>query len=194
MGVLRSRIHRTLRAADCQARYRLYCPMLPWLAQGDGCLNVHSKVLIIDEALLSVGSSNLSDRSLGIDTECNLTIESRGEPRLQALIAGLRERLLAEHLGCAADDVAKSMAREGSLHRAIDALARDGARTLLAVEPKFDPALDALVPDHHVLDPEQPLDADTIVADRRSSREGSSDARCAVRGGGGRSRSSTSGT
>jgi uncharacterized membrane protein YdjX (TVP38/TMEM64 family) len=41
----------------------------------------------------------------------------------------------------------------------------DGQRTLAAVEPKFDPALDALVPDRHVFDPEQPLDPDTIVAD-----------------------------
>ena len=165
MGVLRSRIHRTLRAADRQSRYRLYCPMLPWLGRGDDCLNVHSKVLVVDEALLMVGSSNLSDRSLAIDTECNLAIESRGEPRLRALIAGLRERLLAEHLACAPDDVAKAMARERSLHRAIDALTKEGARSLPAVEPRFDPALDALAPDRDVFDPEQPLDADTIVAD-----------------------------
>ena len=111
MGVLRARIHRTLRAADRRRRYRLYCPMLPWLGRGDGCLNVHSKVLVVDDALLMVGSANLSDRSLAIDTECNLAIEARGEPRLRALIAGLRERLLAEHLGCAPDDVAKAIAR-----------------------------------------------------------------------------------
>jgi phosphatidylserine/phosphatidylglycerophosphate/cardiolipin synthase-like enzyme/uncharacterized membrane protein YdjX (TVP38/TMEM64 family) len=165
MGALRARIHRKLRAADRYDRYRLYYPMLPWLGESDGCLNVHSKVLIIDDTLLTVGSSNLSDRSLAIDTECNLAIEARGEPRLRALIAGFRNRLLAEHLGCSADDVANALARDGSLHRAIDALRREGARSLLAVEPKFDPALDALVPDRHVFDPEQPLDPDTIVAD-----------------------------
>jgi phosphatidylserine/phosphatidylglycerophosphate/cardiolipin synthase-like enzyme/uncharacterized membrane protein YdjX (TVP38/TMEM64 family) len=165
MGVLRARIHRKLRAADRLLRYRLYCPMLSWLRQNDGCLNVHSKVLVIDDSLLMVGSSNLSDRSLAIDTECNLAIESRGEPRLRALISGLRERLLAEHLGCTADDVASALAREGSLHRAIDALRRDGRRSLLAVEPRFDAALEALVPDRHVFDPEQPLDPDTIVSD-----------------------------
>lgn len=165
MGVLRSRIHSVLRAADRHGRYQLYCPILPWLGQGDGCLNVHSKVLIADDDLLTVGSSNLSDRSLGIDTECNLAIESRGDPRLRALIAGLRERLLAEHLGCAIDDVARAMSREGSLHGAIAALRQEGGRSLLAVEPRFDPALDALVPDRHVFDPERPLDPDTIVAD-----------------------------
>jgi phosphatidylserine/phosphatidylglycerophosphate/cardiolipin synthase-like enzyme/uncharacterized membrane protein YdjX (TVP38/TMEM64 family) len=166
MGVLRSRIHRMLREADRQRRYQLYCPMLRWLDERDGCLNVHSKVLIVDDALLTVGSSNLSDRSMGLDTECNLVIESCGEPRLRALIAGLRERLLAEHLGCAPADVARAIAHEGgSLHRAIAALAGAGERSLPALEPHFDAALDALVPDRHVFDPEQPLDPDTIVAD-----------------------------
>jgi len=165
MGVLRSRIHRQLRAADVHDRYRLYCPMLPWLDRHDGCLNVHSKVMTVDDSLLMVGSANLSDRSLGIDTECNLAIESRGDPQLAALVASLRERLLAEHLGCTPEDVAQAMTRERSLHRAIAALSRDGERSLLVAEPRFDAALDALVPDRHVFDPERPLDPDTIVAD-----------------------------
>ena len=182
MGVLRSRIHRMLRAADRDTRYRLYCPMLRWLSHSQGCLNIHSKVLIVDDALLTVGSSNLSDRSLGIDTECNLAIESKNDPRLRALIAGLRERLLAEHLGCAASDVAEAMTREGSLHAAIAALAGDGERTLLVVEPKFDPALDALAPDHHIFDPEQPLDPDTIVADLVPQEQARSGARARLIG------------
>ena len=165
MGVLRSRIHRRLRAADAHGRYRLYCPMLPWLDRRESCLNVHSKVLTVDDTLLMIGSSNLSDRSLGIDTECNLAIEAHGDPRLCALVAGFRERLLAEHLGCTAHDVKAAMAREGSLHRAIAALSHEGERSLAVVEPRFDPALDALVPDRHVFDPERPLDPDTIVAD-----------------------------
>jgi uncharacterized membrane protein YdjX (TVP38/TMEM64 family) len=166
MGVLRARIHRALRAADRHARYRLYYPILRWLDDRSGCLNVHSKVLVVDDELLTIGSANLSERSLAIDTECNLAIEARGDPRLSALIAGFRNRLLAEHLGCSADDVAQAIAREGGLHGAIAALSRhDGERSLSVAEPEFDPTLDALVPDRHVLDPEQPLDPDWIVAD-----------------------------
>ena len=165
MGVLRARIHRTLRAADRAQRYRLYCPRLGWLNPRNGCLNVHSKVLIVDDALLMVGSANLSDRSLGIDTECNLAIEAGGDPRLRRIIAGLRERLLAEHLACTTEDVRDALARLGSLHGTIDALSRDRERKLAAVEPHFDPALDALVPDRHVFDPERPLDPDAIAED-----------------------------
>ncbi|MEO8536855.1 MAG: phospholipase D-like domain-containing protein, partial [Betaproteobacteria bacterium] len=86
MGVLRSRIHRKLRAADRDGKYRLYCPILGWQKATEGCLNVHSKVLIVDDTLLTVGSSNLADRSLSLDTECHLVIEAGGTPRRRTLI------------------------------------------------------------------------------------------------------------
>ena len=165
MGVLRARNHRAMREADRQGNYRLYSPILPWLDHDVTCLNVHSKVTIVDDDLAMVGSANLADRSLGIDTECNLAIEARGDARVRRAIARLRERLLAEHLGCCADEVTAVMAREGRLHRAIDALAHRSERTLRPIEPQLDAKLDALVPDHRVLDPEQPIDADAIVAD-----------------------------
>jgi uncharacterized membrane protein YdjX (TVP38/TMEM64 family) len=165
MGALRARIHQRLRVADRHDRYRLYCPTLEWVEPPHGCLNVHSKVLVVDDALLSIGSANLSERSLCVDTECNLVIEARGDPKLAAVISGFRDRLLAEHLACSREDVAAALAREGSLHRAIDALARPHARSLVPVEPKFDAALDALVPDPHVFDPERPLDPDLIAAE-----------------------------
>ena len=172
MGVLRARNHRALRAADRGDRYRLYSPTLPWLAPDHGCLNVHSKVLVVDDDLVMIGSANLADRSLGTDTECNLAIESNGEPRLRHAIAALRERLLAEHLDCTPDDVAAAIAHEGSVHRAITALTREGARSLRPIEPSVDPALDAIAPDHGVLDPEQPLAAEAIVADLVTHEDG----------------------
>jgi len=165
MGALRARVHHVLRAADRLHRYALYCPKLDWLDHRDGCLNVHSKVMVVDDTLLTVGSANLSERSLGIDTECNLAIEAHGDPRVASLIAGLRNRLLAEHLGRDADEVAATLERERSLHRTIAALAQPGARALVTMEPHFDPAIDALMPDQHVFDPEQPLDPDRIAAE-----------------------------
>ena len=47
--------------------------------------------------LLRAGSANLNNRSLGLDTECDLAIEATG-PRITEAIAGLRCRLLGEHL------------------------------------------------------------------------------------------------
>jgi phosphatidylserine/phosphatidylglycerophosphate/cardiolipin synthase-like enzyme/uncharacterized membrane protein YdjX (TVP38/TMEM64 family) len=165
MGVLRARNHRDLRAADRHARYRMYCPAIAAPCLDEPCLNIHSKVMTIDDDLAIVGSANLADRSLGTDTECNLAFEARGDPRLERVIAGLRERLLAEHLGCTPAQVASAMSSERSLHRAVERLARPSGRSLVAVDPPLDPALDALVPDRQVIDPERPIDPDAIVAD-----------------------------
>jgi uncharacterized membrane protein YdjX (TVP38/TMEM64 family) len=165
MGVLRGRIDRELRAADREQRYRLLCPRLDWLDPGKGCLNVHSKVLVVDDAFVTIGSANLSNRSMGLDTECNLALESNGDPRLAEAIAGLRARLLAEHLGTTAQTVDAAIATHGSLLRAIDALRNPNGRTLEPVVAPLDATLDALVPDHTVLDPERPTDADALVND-----------------------------
>ncbi|MEO8847439.1 MAG: VTT domain-containing protein, partial [Casimicrobiaceae bacterium] len=165
MGVLRARLHQRLRAGDPQARYRLYCPLLPWLGNGSQCLNVHSKLMIVDDDFLTLGSANLSERSLSLDTECNIAIEARGDPRISAAIVALRTRLLAEHLGTGADAVTQALAKEPGLHRAIDALGQGNARRLDAFDPVLDPTVDALTPDHDVLDPEKALDPDVIVAD-----------------------------
>jgi phospholipase D1/2 len=165
MGVLRARLHRRLRAADPRNRYRLYCPTLPWLDDGDECLNVHSKVMIVDDELMTLGSANLSERSQSLDTECNIAIEARGDTRIRDAIVALRERLLAEHLDTQPRQVGDAMVREGSLHRAIEALGNGKARRLNAFDPSLDPTIDALTPDHDILDPERPLDPDVVVAD-----------------------------
>jgi phospholipase D1/2 len=172
MGVLRARIHRTLRNADRHDHYRLYCPQLEWTDDSGACLNVHSKVLIVDDEFVTIGSANLADRSLRLDTECNIALEARGDEGVRSAIAGLRERLLAEHLGTGPQQVSAAMARERSLHRAIASLAAPDGRTLAATEPALDPTVDALTPDHGVLDPESPLDPDVLVTELLPEPEG----------------------
>jgi phospholipase D1/2 len=55
MGVLRGRNHRRLREADPKGRYKLYYPTLPWLDAKGECLNIHSKVFVVDDELLMIG-------------------------------------------------------------------------------------------------------------------------------------------
>ena len=43
--------------------------------------NVHAKIMVIDDRLLRVGSSNLNNRSMGFDTECDLAVEVTPGPR-----------------------------------------------------------------------------------------------------------------
>jgi len=163
MGVLRARLYRRLVSADAHKRFRMYCPQLAGLAD-HACLNVHSKVMVVDDELLTMGSANLSNRSLGFDTECNLAIEARGDPRLRVAIGALRDRLLGEHLGVAPERVKDALGAHGSLIRAVESL-RGNSRTLTPLEPRISSDVDALVPDAAVIDPEQPLVSDAVVRD-----------------------------
>ena len=165
MGVLRARVHATLRAADTQRRYGLYCPVHSCDEAHPVCINVHSKVLVVDDELLTVGSANLSDRSMSYDTECNIALEARGDPRVRAVIAGLRARLLGEHLGVDPHDVLAATTANPSLHAAIASLTHPGRRHLNPLEPRLDPTLDALLPGHDVVDPAEALDPEVVIAD-----------------------------
>ncbi len=164
MGVLRARVHRRLQAADRHGRYRMACPYIPGLR--DQCLNVHSKVFAIDDTLFSIGSANLSSRSMALDTECNITIEAHGPdaPRIRDAIARLRGRLLAEHLDTTPQAVIEEVRRRQSLHQAVDALSRS-ERRLCLMEPEIVPELDALIPEQALFDPEQPIEPDKLVAE-----------------------------
>lgn len=71
-------------------------------ARGDGTLSptfIHSKVLVVDNRLLTIGSANVTNRSMGFDSELNLVWECRAENSLSTSIARVRARLLCEHAG-----------------------------------------------------------------------------------------------
>jgi phosphatidylserine/phosphatidylglycerophosphate/cardiolipin synthase-like enzyme len=90
MDVLRERLIKRINAADEHDRLRVYYPHVPGL--GTQCINVHAKVIVIDDVLLRVGSANFNNRSMGLDTECDLAIEAGDEPRIRGAIAALRNR------------------------------------------------------------------------------------------------------
>jgi len=163
MGVLRARVHHRLKKADARGRYRMYCAELPGIKNG-GCLNVHSKVFTVDDEVLCVGSANLSNRSMSLDTECKLAIEAHGNrsEEIRAAIAGLRNRLLAEHLDVAPEKVDLQYKRLESLHETVASLQSPG-RSLMVFDPQTTPELDALIPDQAAFDPEKPIDADELV-------------------------------
>jgi phosphatidylserine/phosphatidylglycerophosphate/cardiolipin synthase-like enzyme/uncharacterized membrane protein YdjX (TVP38/TMEM64 family) len=160
MGIMRGRLLHRLQEADRFGRLRVFHPTVPGL--GTGCVNVHAKVLVVDDALARVGSSNLSNRSMGIDTECDLALDAALDPRLHGDIAVLRNRLLAEHLGSTPEVVAATLAERGSLIGAVDEL-RGGARSLEplpangeATDEPANLAVNFAILDGLVCDPERP--------------------------------------
>jgi phosphatidylserine/phosphatidylglycerophosphate/cardiolipin synthase-like enzyme/uncharacterized membrane protein YdjX (TVP38/TMEM64 family) len=163
MGVLRARLHRRLREADRNGRYAGLYPHVPGLA--DGYVNVHSKLLIADDDFLTIGSANLSNRSMGLDTECNVAIEAAGDAHVRGAIRALRHRLLAEHLGTDAEAVRQAEARrDGLLLATIEALRGDG-RTLRPLEPAVPAELDRLIDDGSLVDPEAPVAPEALLSE-----------------------------
>lgn len=154
MQRLRTRMIDKLREADRYGRFSVYYPFISGLANGT-CIDVHSKMMIVDDDWLRIGSANIANRSMGLDTECDLTLEARGREDVRNAIRDLRAQLLGEHLGASAERMREAIARTGSLRASIDLLHRDD-RTLqpLTDLPHVSDAMLSLV---SVADPEKPV-------------------------------------
>jgi len=126
-------------------------------------VNVHSKIAIADDECIVIGSANLNNRSMVLDTECCIALVAAGEPRIRTAIAGLRDRLLAEHLDTTPAEVAAALAHDERPNTVLDWLRDKPGRTLRTLEPVVTPQLDALVPVSARLDPEQPIEPDRFV-------------------------------
>jgi len=158
MDALRWRVLKRLSEADRHGRIRFYYPARKGVGGG---VKLHSKVMVVDDRLIRVGSANLSNRSMGLDTECDLLIETHGAENARKA-AGLRNRLLAEHLGAAPGELEEAWAEKGSLLEAVEAL-RGGERTLEPLEPRAPAWVKSLDSDPKLLDPEQPVELEQLI-------------------------------
>jgi phospholipase D1/2 len=174
MGVLRSRLLRRLRDADRFGKLAVYCPVPE--GDPDGAVMVHAKVMIVDDALVRVGSANLTNRSMGLDTECDLAVESGGDAKIESSIAAFRSRLVGEHLGVDPGKVERSLAATGSLIGTIEAL-RGPGRTLVPLTGDVPEWQDRLLPETVLFDWERPVESDELLREilpglRESTRPG----------------------
>ncbi len=163
MHVLRTRLVNRLQQADRHGRFRVYYPHVPGLAEGT-CVDVHSKLMIVDDAILRIGSSNLCNRSMAFDSECDLVLEARGDEAIERAIRDFRERLLAEHLGTQTARVREEIARAGSLNGGIAAFSGQ-PRTLRQLEqlPEWSETILTVAA---VADPEEPIALETLLSER----------------------------
>jgi phospholipase D1/2 len=158
MSVLRTKLVRELREADRHGRFTAACPHIEGLKEGT-CIDLHSKVMIVDDEWLRIGSSNISNRSMGVDTECDVVIEARGEARVAGAIREFRDRLLAEHMGVGLERARREMER-GSIGQAIERCA-GAERKLCGLETPEIP--ETVLKAAAVGDPERPISIEGIV-------------------------------
>jgi phosphatidylserine/phosphatidylglycerophosphate/cardiolipin synthase-like enzyme/uncharacterized membrane protein YdjX (TVP38/TMEM64 family) len=128
------------------ARVKLVTPRV-----GSTDVMIHSKIIIVDDTILRVGSSNLCNRSMGTDTECDLTIEAANDAE-RAAISSIRNILIAEHTGLSTTAVEARLNETGSL---LSVAQCHGDRRLDIIQDP--PPPDTLSPVEEVADPDEPL-------------------------------------
>jgi uncharacterized membrane protein YdjX (TVP38/TMEM64 family) len=123
---------------------------------------VHAKIMVIDDSFVRVGSANLSNRSFGFDSECDLAIAGTEGSDTSRAIISFRNRLLAEHLGSSKEKVAEAIAESGSFIEAVESL-RSGTRTLMPLTDEVDKTIEQLLPESELLDPEKPIEPEEFL-------------------------------
>ncbi len=119
----------------------------------EAAVMVHSKLMVVDDRMLRIGSANLNNRSMGDDSECDLIFEAESEEH-RDFISSVRRRLIAHF--CALDEQAVAH-NEHRLFALLDEVSKSaGAKTLRKVESSIvTSTLASMV--QPVADPELPL-------------------------------------
>jgi phosphatidylserine/phosphatidylglycerophosphate/cardiolipin synthase-like enzyme len=149
MDTARSQMMTMIARSDHKHRFRVYSPV----TEGGNPIYVHAKLTIVDDEVIRIGSSNMNNRSLGLDSECDISIDARlGDfEAISTTIAGIRLGLMAEHLGCDPGAVETAQA-DGSLIAAIEGLRGDG-RSLRPITPDEHSAASNYLAEEGTLDP-----------------------------------------
>ncbi|HJV35047.1 phospholipase D-like domain-containing protein [Geomonas sp.] len=128
---------------------------------------IHSKLLLVDDRFLTVGSANATNRSMGLDTELNVSWEADdSQPELVNAIRTLRCSLLAEHAGLLGSSEEDRFETVDDLTTRLDTLADDHRARLCRYTA--DPALvnsdwpETLEPVGKIVDPDHPVDSEFV--------------------------------
>ena len=151
MDSARSQLVRSIGAQAPKGQFVIYTPE----TAAGGPIYVHAKLMIIDDQVLRIGSSNMNNRSLGLDSECDLIIDCsdiQNDPACAA-IRRLRLGLLAEHCGLAIEDVERVLDRNPAMTALIDAQTGVGRKLVRLALPDLG-AAEQFVADNELMDPE----------------------------------------
>lgn len=147
----RSDFLRQLEDSESPTRWLVIAPCVGGVEDVD--VSLHSKVLIVDDKYLRIGSANLSNRSMATDTECDLVIRADDAKDAKA-IRHIRHKLLAEHCRCTVEAFEGALQRQGSLIHAVHTMtSRSGSGKFIAADSES-AALPIL---KSIADPEEPI-------------------------------------
>lgn len=168
MDTARAEVLFRLENADCKNRFFAFSPNT---VQGQRII-VHSKVTVVDDRILRIGSTNLNNRSLGFDTECDVAIAPETEAGFDA-IRRFRHHSIGHFIGVTTEEFAAGEAVMGSTGRAIQMFDNGRMTPLGATPPSL---IQRTIAEFQLGDPTSPRDSMRPWKRRnRSQRAQSSD-------------------
>jgi len=132
MDTARAEVLFRLETADVHNRFFAFSPNT---ASGQRII-VHAKVTIIDDRLLRIGSTNINNRSLGFDTECDVAIAPDDDAG-RAQIHAYRHRTIAHFVGVKPAEFGAAEAVLGSTGKAIQGFDTGRMSPLGATQPSM---------------------------------------------------------
>ena len=162
MSPARAQLLERIHACDPHGRFRIFTPV----TEGGDDIYVHSKIMVVDDRRLRVGSANFNNRSMGLDSECDLLIDCDEPSNCAAAdaVKAVRADLLAEHLGVSSDTIEAKLAETGSLVRAVEAFSGGRGRGLVPFVAEKPSAAERALAESEALDPESSGEAFEPVA------------------------------
>ena len=158
----RARVARILRKARVADRVLMAAPRIRHEGKAADP-HVHSKVMIVDDRYVRVGSANLCHRSMGTDTECDLSVAAGEDEATRASVLRLRNELIAEHAGVSAEELQAAIAKHDSIVVAIRSLPKRDHW----LQEVSDRSLPLSPPSmwEYVADPRTPIDPTRLLSD-----------------------------
>lgn len=124
IGTQQSAMFRRLKELAAEHGHRLG---IYYSASGRLGRYIHSKILIVDDRFLTVGSANTNNRSMGLDSELHVSWESPSDPRA---IRRARLNLLLEHAGVPAREALRALREDVGWVDVLDRWATEKAGAL----------------------------------------------------------------
>lgn len=151
MDTARAEVLFRLESADHHDRFFAFSPN----TVGGVRIIVHAKVTIVDDRIVRIGSTNLNNRSLGMDTECDVAI-APGDGRGWDAIRRFRHRTIAHFIGIGVSEFAAAEAVLGSTGKAMRQFDTGRLTPLGATPPSL---IQRTIAEFQIGDPVSPADA-----------------------------------
>ncbi len=151
MDTARAEVLFRLESADHHDRFFAFSPN----TAGGERIIVHAKVTIVDDRILRIGSTNLNNRSLGMDTECDVAVAPKEATGWDA-IRRFRHRTIAHFIGVAGQEFAAAEAVLGLTGKAMRQFDTGRLTPLGATPPSL---VQRTIAEFQIGDPISPADA-----------------------------------